>query len=116
MLSLLARNLLMRILTVNSFRIRAINIKGVKFNTPFLQVIKEKLDPSGIVIFAGDLSADPGTHGGPLSTTPANEQGRILARYVQSWGVTSAHLHLSDTPSSNTFENPSKKCKSTIDH
>ena len=51
-----------------------------------LQVIKEKLDPSGIVIFAGDLNADPGIHGGPFSATPANEEGRILTRYIQSWG------------------------------
>ena len=87
-----------------------------KESLDMLQVIKEKLDPSGIVIFAGDLNVDPGTHGGPLSTTPVNEQGRILARYIQSWGFTSAHLHLSDTPSSHTFENPSKQCKSTIDH
>ena len=54
-----------------------------------LQVIEEKLDPSGIVIFAGDLNEDPGNHGGPLSTTPANEQEHILARYIQSWGFTS---------------------------
>ena len=87
-----------------------------KESLDMLQVIKENLDPSGIVIFAGDLNADPGTHGGPLSTTPVNEQGCFLARYIQSWGFTSAHLHLSDTPSSHTFENPSKQCKSTIGH
>ena len=81
-----------------------------------LQVIEEKLDPSGIVIFAGDLNEDPGNHGGPLSTTPANEQEHILARYIQSWGFTSAYLHLNDAPSSHTFENPSKQCKSTADH
>ena len=65
---------------------------------------------------AGDLNADPGTSGGPASTTSVNEQGRILSKYLQSWGFTSAHLHLNDTPSSYTFENTSKQCKSTIDH
>ena len=80
-----------------------------KESLDMLQVIKGKLDPSGIVIFAGDLNADPGTHGGPLSTTPVNEQGHFLARYIQSLGFTSAHLHLSDTPSSHTFENPASQ-------
>ena len=81
-----------------------------------LQVIKEKFNPSGLLIFAGDLNADPGASGGPVSTTPVNEQGRILSKYLQSWGFTSAHLHLNDTPSSHTFENTSKQCISTIDH
>jgi len=35
-----------------------------------LQVIKEKLNLSGLLIIAGDLNADPGTSGGPVSTTP----------------------------------------------
>ena len=51
-----------------------------------LQVIKEKFNPSGLLIFAGDLNADPGTSGGPVSTTPVNEQGSILSKYLQSWG------------------------------
>ena len=37
-------------------------------------MIKEKLDPSGILIFAGDLNVDPGTHGDPLSTTPVTSR------------------------------------------
>ena len=60
--------------------------------------------------------ANPETSGGPVSTTPVNEQDRILSKYLQSWEFTSAHLHLNDTPSSYTFENTSKLCKSTIDH
>ena len=52
-----------------------------------LQVIKEKFNPSGLLIFAGDLNADPGASGGPVSTTPVNEQGRILSKYLQSWGI-----------------------------
>lgn len=52
-----------------------------------LQVIKEKLNPSGLLVFAGDLNADPGTSGGPVSTTLVNEQGRILSKYLQSWDL-----------------------------
>jgi len=61
-----------------------------------LQVAKEKLDPSGLLIFAGDRNADPGHLGGPRSTTPVNEQVRILSRYIHTWRFTSAHLHLND--------------------
>ena len=49
-----------------------------KESLDMLQMIKEKLDPSGIVIFAGDLNADPGTHGGPLSTTCTCQQARTF--------------------------------------
>ena len=48
----------------------------------FLLII-EKLDPSSIVTSARDLNADPGTHRGLFSTTPANEQGHILTKYIQ---------------------------------
>ena len=40
----------------------------------------------------------------------------VLFPLHQSWGFTSAHLHLNDSQSSHTFENTSKQCKSTIDH
>ena len=46
------------------------------------QVIKDKLNPSGLLIFARDLNADPGASGGPASTTSVNEQGRILSKYL----------------------------------
>ena len=45
-----------------------------------------------------DLNADPGTHRGLLSTTPANEQGHILNKYIQLRGFTLVHLHLNDSP------------------
>ena len=50
-------------------------------------VIKNKLNPSGLLIFAGDLNADPGASGGPASFTPANEQGRILTNTYSRGGL-----------------------------
>ena len=77
-----------------------------KENLDLLQVAKEKLDPSGLLIFAGDMNAFPGNVGGPRSTTPVNEQDRIPSRYIQTWGFMSVHLHLNDVTSSHTFETP----------
>ena len=36
------------------------------------------------VIIMGDFNSDPGSEGGPLSSTPTNEQGRILLCYQQT--------------------------------
>ena len=47
-----------------------------------LQVIKDKLNPSGLLIFAGDFNANPGASGSPASTTSVNEQGHILSIYL----------------------------------
>ena len=46
------------------------------------------------VIILGDLNADPGSEGGPLSTITINEQGRILLRYLKHWDFVSIHLNL----------------------
>ena len=36
------------------------------------------------VLILGDLNADPGSEGGPMITTNASEQGRILLRHCRS--------------------------------
>ena len=48
------------------------------------------------LLFAGDFNADPGLAGGPLGISP-NEQGLILARYLQRWDYASVHFHLSNS-------------------
>ena len=62
----------------------------------------ELLPPGSNVIIMGDFNADPGIHGGPKSTTEANEQGRIFLQYLQSWDFTSTHLHLNPSLHSHT--------------
>ena len=57
-----------------------------KESLDLLQMIRDKLDSSTMVIFAGDLNADLGMKGGPCATTVVNEQGQILARYLETWG------------------------------
>ena len=44
-------------------------------------------------IIMGDFNADPGSEGGPLSSTPMNEQGRILLCYLKRWNYLSVHLY-----------------------
>ncbi|CAI8020327.1 hypothetical protein GBAR_LOCUS12161, partial [Geodia barretti] len=68
------------------------------------------------VIILGDINADPGCHGGPLSTTPENEQGRILSHYLSQWNFLSMHLHKSPLSSSHTFASEAHGTLSTIDH
>ena len=68
------------------------------------------------VIVLGDLNADPGPDGGPLSTTPANEQGRILLRYLAKWELSSVHLHTCSTPHTHTYTSEAHNSTSTIDH
>ena len=87
-----------------------------KESLDLLQMIKSKLDGSTMVVFAGDLNADPGVEGGPCATTTVNEQGRILNQYLKRWGFTSSHLHLNTVSSSHTYEGDHNGCKSTIDH
>lgn len=80
-----------------------------KESLDFLQMIKSKLDGSTMVVFAGDLNADPGAEG----VTKVNEQGQILNTYLRRWGYTSCHLHLNTAPSSHTYEADHNGCKST---
>ena len=40
-------------------------------------------------VVLGDFNADPGCHGGPLSTTSVNQQGRILSQCPS--GISSRH-------------------------
>ena len=67
-------------------------------------------------VVLGDFNADPGCHGGPLSTTSVNQQGRILSQYLSLWNFVSAHLHKSNLSSSHTFESEAHNSLSTIDH
>ena len=55
-------------------------------------------------------------HGGPKSTTEANEQGRIFLQYLQSWDFTSTHLHLNPSLHSHTYVSDAHSSVSTIDH
>ena len=68
------------------------------------------------VIVLGDLNADPGSDGGPLSTTPSNEQGRILLRYLAKWELLSVHLHTCSTALTHTYTSEAHNSISTIDH
>ena len=68
----------------------------------------------------GDLNTDPGSEGGPLSSTPVNEQGRILLRYLQRWNYLSVHLHDKDPGLlrnvTHTYCSGAHNTISTIDH
>lgn len=68
------------------------------------------------VVILGDLNADPGPAGGPLSSTTVNEQGRILLRYLAKWNYVSVHLHTCSTPLSHTYTSDAHNSSSTIDH
>ena len=57
------------------------------------------------VFILGDMNADLGLSGGPMASTPINEQGKILMQYLKRWNFLSAHLHLSPTlATSNLWE------------
>ena len=68
------------------------------------------------LIILGDLNADPGPSGGPLSTTPVNEQGRILLCYLSKWNFASVHLHVCSSPISHTYVSEAHNSHGTIDH
>ena len=68
------------------------------------------------VMVLGDLNADPGSDGGPLATTPSNEQGRILLRYLAKWEFSSVHLHTCSTPLTHTYTSEAHNSVSTLDH
>ena len=72
------------------------------------------LFPTSIVIFTGDLNADPGLSGGSYGLS-ANEQGVILARYLTEWDYVSAHLHFSGNQG-YTYESEAHGTLSAIDH
>ena len=44
------------------------------------------------VVFMGDFNVDPGPGGGPRASTPSNEQGCILKKYLDKWDFVSSHL------------------------
>ena len=60
------------------------------------------------VFILGDMNADLGLSGGPMASTPINEQGKILRQYLQRWNFLSAHLHLSPTPATSTYESEAR--------
>ena len=62
----------------------------------YLDAVLDRLSFDNDVIIMGDLNADPGSEGGPLSSTSANEQGRILLHYLQRWNYLSVHSHDED--------------------
>ena len=68
----------------------------------------------------GDLNADPGSEGGPLSSTPVNEQRRILLCYLQRWNYLSVHFHDKDPGLlrnvTHTYCSRAHNTVSTIDH
>ena len=71
------------------------------------------------VFILGDMNADLGLSGGPMASTPTNEQGKIVMQYLKRWNFLSAHLHLSPTPATSTYESEahgSISSISTIDH
>ena len=72
------------------------------------------------VVIMGDFNADPGSEGAPLSSTPTNQQGRILLCYLQRWNYLSVHLY--DKASgllqsvTHTYCSEAHNTLSTIDH
>ena len=69
------------------------------------------------VFILGDMNADLGLSGGPMASTPTNEQGKILMQYLKRWNFLSAHLlHLSPTLATSTYESEAHGSISTIDH
>ena len=59
----------------------------------YLDAVLGRLAFDNGVVIMGDFNADTGSEGGPLSSTPTNEQGRILLRYLQRWNYLSVHLY-----------------------
>ena len=51
-----------------------------------------------------------------MASTPINEQGKILMQYLKRWNFLSAHLYLSPTPETSTYESEAHGSISTIDH
>ena len=75
--------------------------------------------PNEIVVFAGDFNANPGvSHLNPSFCCPPNEQGIILARYLNKWDYVSVHLHpsLISTNTVFTYESEAHSSLSIIDH
>ena len=68
------------------------------------------------VVYIGDFNADLGPAGGPRATTPSNEQGRILQKYLDKWDFVSCHLQRNLNPQSYTYFSEAHNSKSTIDH
>ena len=86
----------------------------------YIDAVLGQLSLDNNVIIMGDLNADPGSEGGPLSNTNANEQGKILLRYLKRWEYASVHLH--DTSNfhpghvTHTYCSEAHASLSTIDH
>ena len=86
----------------------------------YLDAVLGRLSFDNDVIIMGDLNADPGSEGGPLSSTSTNEQGRILLCYLQRWNYMSVHLHDKDLGLlqnvRHTYCSGAHNTVSTIDH
>ena len=88
--------------------------------TDYLDAVVGRLAFDNDVIIMGDFNADPGSEGGPLSSTPTNEQGRILLCYLQRWNYLSVHLY-DKAPGllqsvTHTYCSEAHNTLSTIDH
>ena len=86
----------------------------------YLDAVLGRLAFDNDVVIMGDFNADPGSEGGPLSSTPTNEQGRILLRYLQRWNYLSVHLY-DEAPGlsqsvTHTYCSEAHNTFSTIDH
>ena len=86
----------------------------------YLDAVLGRLSLDNDVIIMGDHNADLGSEGGPLSSTSANKQGRILLRYLQRWNYLSVHLHDKDPGLlrnvTHTYCSEAHNTVSTIDH
>ena len=81
-----------------------------------LEAILMLLPPGAEIIIMGDLNADLGQLGGPMSCTQMNEQGSVLHRYISRWNFASTHLQLQSDGPSYTYESEAHSILSTLDH
>ena len=91
-----------------------------KASLDYLDASLQLLSNESDVVILGDLNADPGPSGGPLASSPNNERGRILSRYLTRWNFISCHLNppscsRSSRPS-HTYVSEAHQTFSTIDH
>ena len=53
----------------------------------FLDASLQLLSNESDFVISGDLNADPGSSGGPLTSTPNNKQDRFPSRYLTRWNL-----------------------------
>ena len=73
---------------------------GFKESLDQLDATLQILPPAADVIVMGDFNADIGATGGPKASTSANEQRKILQKYLLRWNLVSSYLYLSTTADS----------------